>query len=91
MTVNRNCKAEAYMAFRAKIPTIAVCVEEGYEADYWLAVIMAAAPGLDCSTDERLASSLGRLEKELRAAHRDIKSEYRVFYRALYSYNRILY
>ena len=38
---------------------IAVRVEEGYEADYWLALIIADAPGLDCSSDERLASSLG--------------------------------
>ena len=60
------------MAFRAKIPMIAVCVEEGYEADYWLAVIISAVPGLDCSTDDRLDGSLGRLEKELRAAHRVI-------------------
>ena len=67
------CKAEANMAFREMIPIIAVCVEEGYEADYWLGLINSAAPGLDCSTDERLAGSLGRLEKELRAAHRVIR------------------
>ena len=74
------CKAEANMAFRAKIPMIAVCVEEGYEADFWLAVVISAAPGLDCSTDECLTGSLDRLEKELRAAHREIKSEYHAFY-----------
>ena len=74
------------MAFRAKIPIIAVCVEDGYNAireGYWLAVIISAAPGLDCSTDERLDSSLGSLEKELRAAHRVIQPEYRAFYRVL--------
>ena len=83
ITTYSYCKAEANMAFRAKIPMIAVCVEDGYEADYWLAVIIAAAPGLDCSTDDHLASSLGRLEKELRAAHRAIQPEYRDFYRVL--------
>ena len=71
------------MAFRAMIPMIAVCVEDGYMADYWLAVIISAVPGLDCSTDERLAGSLGRLEKELRAAHRVIQPEYRAFYKVL--------
>lgn len=64
------------MAFRMKIPIIAVCVDEGYEADYWLAVITSAAPGLDCSTDAKLAASLDRLEKELRAARRVFKPEY---------------
>ena len=64
------------MAFRAKIPMIAVCVEEGYEADNWLALIISAAPGLDCSTDERLVGSLDRLEKELRADRRVSQSEY---------------
>ena len=68
------------MASRAKIPMIAVCVGEGYEADYWLAVVISAAPGLDCSTDKSLPGSLDRLEKELRAAHREIKPEYRALY-----------
>ena len=70
------CKAEANMAFRSKIPMIAVCFEEGYEADYWLAVVTSAAPGLDCSTDARLISSMDRLEKEIRTAHRDLKPKY---------------
>ena len=65
------------------IPMIAVCVEEGYEADYWLARIIVEVPRLDCSTDERLAGSLGRLEKELRAARRVIQSEYREFVTAI--------
>ena len=72
------------MAFRAMIPIIAVCIEDGYRAiqdGYWLALIISAAPGLDCSTDERLVGSLGRLKKELRAAHRVI--QYRAFYRVL--------
>lgn len=64
------------MAFRANIPMVVCCVEEGYETDYWLAVITAAAPGIDCSTDEKLASSLDRLEKELKAARRLLKSKY---------------
>ena len=76
------CKAEANMAFRAMIPMVAVCVEDGYEADYWLAVVISAAPGLDCCTDERLDRSLGRLEKELRAAHRVI--QYRAFIGSCY-------
>lgn len=70
------CKGEANMAFRANIPMVVCCVEEGYEADYWLAVITAAAPGIDCSTDEKLASSLDRLEKELKAARRLLKPKY---------------
>ena len=45
-------------------------MEEGYEADYWLGVITAAAPGLDCSTEGKLLASLDRIEKELRAARR---------------------
>lgn len=54
---------------------VAVYVEEGYEADYWLLVVTSAAPGLDCSTEAKLTASLDRLEKELRAAHRVIKSK----------------
>lgn len=54
---------------------VACCVEEGYEADYWLGVIIAAAPGLDCSTDAKLAGNLERLEKELRSAKRVITSK----------------
>ena len=49
---------------------VACCMEEGYEADYWLGVIKAAAPGLDCSTEGKLLASLDRIEKELRAARR---------------------
>ena len=64
------------MAFRSKIPMVACCVEEGYEADYWLAVIISAAPGLDCSTNDKLSASLDRLEKELRAVQRVLKIEY---------------
>ena len=47
---------------------VACCMEEGYEADYWLGVITSAAPGLDCSTDAKLNASLDKLEIELRAA-----------------------
>ena len=63
------------MAFRLEIPMIAVCVQEGYEADYWLFLIISAAPGQDCSTDALLTGSMDRLEKELRAAHRERKPE----------------
>ena len=84
------CKAEANTAFREMIPIIAVCVEDGYRADHWLAIIISAAPGLDCSTDERLTGSLGRLEKELRAAHRVIQPEYRAFYYRVLLHNRTL-
>ena len=63
------------MAFRLEIPMIAVCVQEGYEADYWLFLIISAAPGLDCSTDARLTSNMNRLEKELRTEHRERKPE----------------
>lgn len=55
---------------------VAACVEEGYEADYWLGVITSAAPRIDCSTDSKLTASLDRLEKELRAARRVLKPEY---------------
>lgn len=72
----RYCKAEANTAFRKDIPIVACCMEAGYEADRWLAVVISAAPGLDCSTDAKLAASLDRLEKELRAARRVIKPEY---------------
>lgn len=54
---------------------VACRVEEGYEADYWLGVIIAAAPGLDCSTEAKLISSMERLEKELRAARRGQNAE----------------
>lgn len=54
---------------------VACCVEEGYEADYWLGVITSASPGLDCSTDAKLASSFERLEKELRSAKRVMNSK----------------
>ena len=59
---------EANAALRWKIPMVACCMEESYEADYWLGVITSAAPGLDCSTDAKLNASLDKLEKELRAA-----------------------
>lgn len=61
---------EANAALRWDIPMIRICVEEGYEADYWLGVITSAAPCFDCSTDEKLAGSIARIEKELRAARR---------------------
>lgn len=61
----RYCKAEANLAFRSKIPMVPVCVEEGYEADNWLALITAAAHGYDCSTDEMLTSSMDGVVKEL--------------------------
>ena len=54
---------------------VACCVEEGYEADFWLGVVTSAAPGLDFSSDEKFASNFERLEKELRSAHRIIKFE----------------
>ena len=61
---------EANAALRWDIPMIPLCVEDGYEADYWLGVITSAAPGFDCSTDEKLANSIARIEKELRSARR---------------------
>ena len=70
---------EANTAVRWNIPIVACCVEDGYEADFWLGVITAAPPGVDCSTDKKLNSSLDRLERELRAAKRILKSEYTIF------------
>ena len=71
-----NCKAETYTALRWNIPLMACCVEDGYEADYWLRVIIAETTGLDCSTDSNLAVNLNTLEKELRAARRILRMEY---------------
>ena len=74
----RYCKIEANTALRWKITMVACCVEEGYEADYWLGVITSAAPGLDCSADEKFSASFERLVKELRSAHLVIKSKYKM-------------
>ena len=79
------------MTFLAQILMIAVCVQEGYEADYWLAVVISAAPGMDCSTDARLISNMNRLEKEQRGAHRELKPE-SVFLFSQYCYiSTVLY
>ena len=61
---------EANAALRWDIPMLALCVEEGYKADYWLGVIISPAPGFDCSTEEKLAFYMDRIEKEIRAAGR---------------------
>ena len=42
-TQSSYCKAEANAAFRWDKPLVALCVEAGYVADYWLAIVIAAA------------------------------------------------
>ena len=67
-TQSSYCKAEANAAFRWGKPLVALCVEAGYVADYWLAIVIAAAPGLECSSEAKLAACIERLERELRTA-----------------------
>lgn len=60
---------------------VPVCVEEGYNADYWLGLIISAAHGFDCSSDEKLTLYIGDIVKELQGARKLQKQRTRLSFK----------